>query len=91
MTTSERLAVAYEEAVHALAHRAQLAGVAEPEGFARAFMAALHGRGWRAYAPVTALPKPPVEAAPIPEGFKEGVLRDIASRRPSPTTPEEAS
>lgn len=62
-----RLAVAFEEAVKALQTRAKLAGVTDPETFAREFVEAMRHQGWRPFAPVTALPpKPPFGTPPTP-------------------------
>lgn len=66
MTTTERLAQAHLEAVLALADRARRAGVPDPDEFAKEFLDALHRQGWRAYAPVTALPAPPRHPVPPP-------------------------
>jgi len=91
MTTSERLATAYEEAVRALATRAAKAGVTDAESFAREFIAALHGQGWRAYAPVTALPpRPAVGAEPPHEQLAEVRALLRASRPSQPETQEPA-
>lgn len=91
MSTAERLATAYEEAVRALTARATTAGVTDPEGFAREFIAALHGQGWRAYAPVTALPPRTAPAAEPPhEQLAEVRAMLRASRPTNPDTQEPA-
>lgn len=91
MTTSERLAVAYEDAVKALTARAQAAGVADPESFAREFVTALHGNGWRPYAPVTALPRATGRPAEPPHEQLAEVRALLRASRPSqPETQEPA-
>jgi hypothetical protein len=69
-----RLAVAHEEAVRALEARAKLAGVTDPDHFAREFIDALRHQGWRPLAPVTALPPRP-NVVHLPDPAEIAVLR----------------
>lgn len=87
MTTPERLAVAHEEAVRALTVRAQLAGVTDPDHFAREFIDALHGQGWRPFAPVTALPSRPANPVPPPTALLDQTRAVLRAARPA--EPEE--
>ena len=57
MNDPHRLAVAVEEAVTALTHRAKLAGIPNADDWAREYVDALRHRGWRPWAVPTVLPR----------------------------------
>lgn len=91
MTDSERLAVAYHEAVRALAARAKLAGITDPEPWAREFIDALRRQGWRPFMPRTNLPATPRNPAEPPHEQLAEVRALLRASRPSqPETQEPA-
>jgi len=90
MTSAERVAVAVEDAVRALATRARLAGVPEPEAWAREYVLALRRQGWGPFHPPTAPPPPGRAAEPPHEQLAEVRALLRASRTTNPETQEPA-
>ena len=88
MTSPERYVVKVSEAEQALTFRLQSWGVKDAEDKAAEFIAVLIRHGWKPWAPVTALPRPPRTATAPPHELLEGVRTQLRAARPSlPTEP----
>ena len=87
MTTPERYVEKVAEAERALTYRLADWGVKDAEDKARAFVADLLRQGWRAWAPVTALPRDVTRPAPPPVELLSETRALLRAARP--TEPEE--